>query len=119
MRRTKRCLIILLLSVLSASLLSTNVTAISKDVYKRQAYAEYKKANQSEIYGGDPVIIYGKDALYKTGKELLPVSDSTDPSLYPSSAVNQQINYIGGSRWQMAGSVSYTHLSGNIFRNGR
>lgn len=68
------------------------------------AYAEYKKANQSEIYGGDPVIIYGKDALYKTGKELLPVSDSTDPSLYPSSAVNQQINYIGGSSWQMAGS---------------
>ncbi len=67
-------------------------------------YSDYTKQNQGKSYSGDPIIIYGKDALYKTGKELLPVSDSTDPSLYPSSAFNQQINYIGGNSWKMAGS---------------
>lgn len=55
--------------------------------------------DKSEIYDGEDIVIEAENAFEKSSKELRPLSDNTDPSVYPSDAFCSKINYIGGSNW--------------------
>lgn len=64
---------------------------------------DYSTDNTVDIYNGDDIIIEAQDAVYKSSKELRPLSDKTDPSVTPSSAYYTCLNSIGGSNWDSAG----------------
>lgn len=135
MRRTKRCLIILLLSVLSASLLSTNVTAISKDNIPYDSYQFWNYQNggyavmpQPDCYvpqfslGGkeliyedfiEPTAIAGDKELYilDSGASKIVVLDRE----YKLSRVITEINYEGETlRFDGARGI-YVDSNSNIY----
>lgn len=61
-------------------------------------YGSYNK------YTGEKVImIEGESAKYKSNNSLIAKSDSSDPSVSPSSPVNSLINYIGSTNWSSPG----------------
>ena len=69
-----------------------------------ESYASaYETVKDYEIYNGDDIIIQGQDAVYKSSKELRPISDKSDPANTPSNPYKTKINCIGGSNWDAPG----------------
>ena len=60
-------------------------------------------------YDGDEIVIEGESSDIKSSKSLVPLSDNTDPAVYPNDPFLSKINYIGGSNWKMIGdTLSWT-----------
>ncbi len=65
----------------------------------KQSYAEKGYTN----YSGEPIMIEAERATYKSTNSLVAKSDSTDPSVSPSSPYVSRINYIGSTNWSSLG----------------
>lgn len=70
--------------------------------YAPEKYDEssHKKAKN---YDGEPIIIEGEDALYKTAASLLPHSDTESAVIRPYNSNSTVLNYIGGTGWDGVG----------------
>ena len=75
-----------------------------KKVTNLSSYNEYYDSYKNEkVYDGEDIVIQGQDAVYKSSKELRPISDKADPANTPVSAFNTKINCIGGNNWDSSG----------------
>lgn len=66
-------------------------------------YSEYKERNNAENYNGENIVIEGENAILKSSKVLVPLSNRGESSLTPSDPTIKLINYIGGSNWSSTG----------------
>lgn len=57
------------------------------------------------VYQGEDIVLQGEDAQYKSAKDLRPLSDSTDPSVYPADTSCDRLNYIGAGNWDSPGET--------------
>ncbi len=83
---------------------------LSKLVFgKPVRYADYETVKQTYAqlgytnYSGEPIRIEAEKATYKSTNSLVAKSDSTDPSVSPSSPYVSRINYIGSTNWSSPG----------------
>ncbi len=53
----------------------------------------------------DYIIFEGEDAVLKNDRSLIPLSDSSNAAVHPSSPEITRLNYIGGSNWASPGSA--------------
>ncbi len=98
---------------LTAGTHTVTVTAASGELYfagvllcapeQVKPYSEvaagYKSAGYTN-YDGDEIIIEGEKAKYKSSSSITPFIDNSDPSINPSQAFKDIINYIGSTGWQ-------------------
>lgn len=80
-------------------LATVNLTAADKvldyaDVKSNYAAKGYKN------YTGKEILIEGEKAKFKSTSSINPLIDSSDPSITPSEAFKEIINYIGSTGWQ-------------------
>ena len=78
-----------------------------------ESYENTAKQYKEKMYGnydGVPILIEGEQADIKTDRNLIPLSDNSDPNVSPSNAVISNLNYIGSTNWQTAGQ----RLSWNV-----
>ena len=75
-----------------------------KKITKLSSYKEYFASYKNEkVYDGADIVIQGQDAVYKSSKELRPISDKSDPANTPVNAFKTKINCIGGNNWDSSG----------------
>ncbi len=67
--------------------------------------AEYEKKGYKKYEGKDTVVIEGESATFKSTNSLVAKSDSSDPSVSPTSPFVSKINYIGSTNWQTPGDT--------------
>lgn len=90
------------IKMLSGGIALSNISL--KKISNPQKYEEYYNTYKNEdVYDGEDIVIQGQDAIYKSSKELRPISDKSDPANTPSSAYNSKINCIGGNNWDTPG----------------
>ncbi len=65
--------------------------------YIQNGYEDYK--------GAEIIKIEGESAVYKSTNSLIAKSDSSDPSVSPTSPYVSKINYIGSTNWQNPGDT--------------
>ena len=82
------------------ALSALSLEPVSKSDSYKTASADYA---DKKVYDGKDIVIQAQDAIYKSSKELRPISDKTDPAVTPSSAFNTKINSIGGNNWDSSG----------------
>ena len=70
----------------------------------RQAAAEYREKGYAD-YQGDPIIVEGEKAAYKSSASLIALSDNSDPGVNPSSPYINKLNYIGSNNWKTPGDT--------------
>lgn len=69
-------------------------------------YEEYLKQYADKApYDGEPLLMEGEDAVYKTTSSLIPMADNSDPGLSPSDPIKSKLNYIGGGNWKSQGET--------------
>ena len=61
--------------------------------------------NKAADYRGDSVIIEGEDALYRSKKAIVPLSDNSGAGIEPQDAFKSKINYIGSNNWSRPGDT--------------
>ena len=82
------------------------LTIIFAPAQKSVTYKELSKQyNKSQHYMGEPIVIEGEDAKFKTSSSLIAKADTSDPSVYPSEVFRTKINYIGSTNWQQPGQT--------------
>ena len=86
----------------SVKLYSGSIALSAVILSESEEVSAYSAEDAVDIYDGDDIVIEAQDAVYKSSKELRPLSDKTDPSLTPSSAYHTCLNTIGGSNWDSA-----------------
>lgn len=64
-----------------------------------QVKAEYAQKGYKE-YTGKEIKLEGEKAKYKSASSMTPFIDNSDPSIYPSQAFKEVINYIGSTGWK-------------------
>lgn len=62
---------------------------------------EYSQKGYSAAVIDKPIAIEGESVALSNSFSVVPKSDINSPSVAPSDAVKQLINYIGGSNWQI------------------
>ncbi len=67
-----------------------------------QSYADKGYKNYE---GNETIMIEGEKATYKSTNSLIAKSDSSDPSVSPTSPYVSKINYIGSTNWQSPGDT--------------
>lgn len=63
-------------------------------LYKEKGYKNY---------GGKAVTVQGEKAYLKSSGSLIAKADRSSAKVYPASATNDVLNYIGGTSWQQIG----------------
>lgn len=77
------------------------------DITDYSEAAEIYRANGYRFYSGSEIAVEGEAATEKTSKSLIPLSDPSDVSVFPSDPFSGKLNYIGGSNWKMSGDTIY------------
>ena len=73
---------------------------------KLLSYEEVLKVYQQngyKKYNGAQINIHGEKAYLKSANNLISQSDATSAKVYPYSATQNKVNYIGGNNWSGAG----------------
>ncbi|MBQ8550901.1 MAG: extracellular solute-binding protein [Clostridia bacterium] len=65
--------------------------------YANKGYKNYE--------GAEVIMIEGEKATFKSTNSLIAKSDSSDPSVSPTSPYVSKINYIGSTNWQTPGDT--------------
>ncbi len=81
--------------------------------YAQNGYKNYE--------GSDIIKIEGESAVYKSTNSLIAKSDSSDPSVSPTSPYVSKINYIGSTNWQNPGDTitwSFTVPETGLYKLG-
>ncbi len=77
---------------------------VEYDTYE-DVLASYEKKGYKEYDGTEIIFIEGESATYKSTNSLVAKSDSSDPSVSPTSPFVSKINYIGSTNWQTPGDT--------------
>lgn len=77
------------------------------DITDYSEAAEIYRTNGYRFYSGSEIAVEGEAATEKTSKSLIPLSDPSDVSVFPSDPFSGKLNYIGGSNWKMGGDTIY------------
>lgn len=73
-------------------------------VTKTPGYSDYLKGvSGAADYSGTPVTVQGEDALIRSKKSIVPLSDNSSTSVQPQDAFVSRINYIGSKNWSRPG----------------
>ncbi len=72
---------------------------VSDSLSYAEILSEYDSRDHKK-YTGNAIKIQGEDADIKTTRMLIPKSDNSSPSVYPSDPFRFKINYIGSYNWQ-------------------
>lgn len=67
------------------------------------SYKELSKDYDIENVKTETIVIQGESASLKSGSNLIPKSDNSDPGMTPIDVMYTRLNYIGGTSWQDAG----------------
>ena len=66
-------------------------------------YDEYIKSNKYSSYSGEVIPIEGENAIVRSKKSIVPLSDNSSASVEPHNAHISKINYIGSNNWSRPG----------------
>lgn len=80
---------------------------LEKIIFGVPEKTENYKADDREIYEGEPIIFEAEEAFVKTSNALAGKSDLFSSSVTPNNPMLSKINYIGGSNWKEAGETIY------------
>ncbi len=80
-------------------------------------YAEVlNNYSDAEKYDGDEIVIEGEDAVYKSNKSLISMTDNSSIKVKPNNPYLSQLNYIGGNNWNQNGDTITWEL--NVEKSG-
>lgn len=68
-------------------------------------YKTYVSQNSASDYKGKSVIIEGEDAVLRSKKAIVPLSDNSGAGIVPQDAFKSKINYIGSNNWNRPGDT--------------
>lgn len=54
-----------------------------------------------ENYSGKELIVEAEQAVSKSDRTVIGLSDNSNPAVQPADAFHQKVNYIGGANWSM------------------
>lgn len=74
-------------------------------VAELSSYSEYIKNTKGEDYKGETLIIEGEDAVIRSKKSIVALSDNSSASVYPRDAFLNKLNYIGSNNWSRPGDT--------------
>lgn len=74
-------------------------------VKEKVNYKEYLNENTSSDYDGKPIAIEGEDAIIRSKKSIIPLSDNSGAAIKPQNAFKSLINYIGAKNWNRPGDT--------------
>lgn len=91
---------------ISLELLSQEIeirNIILKPVNSSITYEQYLKNNSYNDYEGETITIEAEDAIMRSKKTIVPLSDNSSLNVQPQSVNKDSINYIGGNNWNRPG----------------
>lgn len=69
-------------------------------------YRAYLSDHGGERYDGDPVVVQGEAATYKSEMYIIPQNDITSPLNQPYSPAKIKLNTLGGANWKLRGETA-------------
>ena len=69
-----------------------------------KSYADQVKEWEAagiQNYDGKELVIEAENAVSKSDRTVIGLSDNSNPSVQPADAFHQKVNYIGGANWSM------------------
>lgn len=69
------------------------------------ASVPYAEPSAGGDYTGEPIVIEGEDAAFKTASSLLPQADTDSAVVRPNDPRRMVLNYIGGTGWSGIGEA--------------
>ncbi len=69
------------------------------------SYKEYLNSKSGKDYSGEVLTFEGEDAIIRSKKSIVPLSDNSSASVYPRDAFKSRINYIGSNNWSRPGDT--------------
>lgn len=69
------------------------------------SYKEYIKKHSAKDYNGKAIVVEGENAITRSKKSIVPLSDNSSASVYPKDAFLSKINYIGSKNWSRPGDT--------------
>lgn len=82
----------------------TDVTLLAPEYVPSYSEATYVyKEKGYKNYSGKTITVQGEESYLKNSKSLVSKADRSSARIYPASATNDVLNYIGGTSWQQIG----------------
>ena len=94
------------LTLLDPSVSLTLYTVLLCPPETTQSYAAYAETHRDAVlYSGEPLVMQGEEAAWRTKKSITAQSDKTSALVTPSDATVNLLNYIGGKNWNSPGDA--------------